>query len=93
MSKLVDVTGQRFGRLQVLGRSKSRPTIRHKAAWVCQCDCGDIVIVAGQDMRDGRVKSCGCLKKQLRKNRVSKRAEDAKTHFYIDREFDDLLLE
>mgnify|MGYP007070112635 CR=1 FL=1 len=32
--------------------------------WKCQCDCGNICEVAGVNLRHGRVKSCGCLKKE-----------------------------
>lgn len=29
--------------------------------WVCKCDCGKEKIVRSYDLRDGKVKSCGCL--------------------------------
>lgn len=31
------------------------------------CDCGNNCIVSGANIRSGRVKSCGCLKKETDK--------------------------
>lgn len=51
------MTGKRFGRLTVIreGGRKSG-----EVAWECLCDCGNIVTVAGYDLRSGNTKSCGC---------------------------------
>jgi hypothetical protein len=34
----------------------------HKAYWICTCDCGASVTVCGGNLRNGSIKSCGCLK-------------------------------
>lgn len=58
MPPLVDMTGQRFGRLTVLHRDDAR---REKNAhWICRCDCGAIRSVQRGALRDGLTKSCGC---------------------------------
>lgn len=60
MSKLIDLTGQRFGRLVVIesvGRSKYRYGL-----WRCKCDCGNEVIVATNLLHRGKTQSCGCYK-------------------------------
>ena len=31
--------------------------------WKCKCDCGTIFSTRGHDIRQGKIKSCGCLKK------------------------------
>lgn len=62
---LKDITGQRFGRLVVLHRDEDKPKGHgHKAYWVCQCDCGNIVSVVGTNLRNGKTQSCGCLQKE-----------------------------
>lgn len=61
MSAVVDITGQRFGRLVVIERAGSK---NGKAYWLCKCDCGKTVTVNGQTLRSGGVKSCGCLRKE-----------------------------
>lgn len=60
MSKLIDLTGQRFGRLVVLKRGVATDG-RGEAFWLCQCDCGSITTVSGYGLRSGRTRSCGCL--------------------------------
>lgn len=32
--------------------------------WLCKCECGNIITVLGQSLRNGNTKSCGCLKKE-----------------------------
>ena len=61
MPKLIDLTGQRFGRLTVLGRTEVPPNRETQAAWwLCDCDCGTKTSVAGDALRSGRSQSCGC---------------------------------
>ena len=55
---LIDMSGQRFGRLIVLRRDGYRSK---QATWLCQCDCGGTAISAGCDLRSGHTRSCGCL--------------------------------
>jgi hypothetical protein len=59
---LIDMMGQRFGRLTVLeiAARAQRKTNPH-TKWKCVCDCGKEVIVIGKDLRVGHTKSCGCL--------------------------------
>ena len=62
MGKLIDLTGQRFGRLVVIERAENKG---EKVRWLCQCDCGNTVLVATNGLRNGGTKSCGCLHKEL----------------------------
>ena len=59
MGKLVDLVGQRFNRLTVLGRSEKN--LYGKPAWICRCDCGKNTVVGGYQLKSGHIKSCGCL--------------------------------
>ena len=63
MGKFIDLTGQRFGRLVVVNRSNNQPS--KEVRWVCKCDCGRIVEKIGHNLRNGTVKSCGCLRHEL----------------------------
>ena len=58
----IDLTGQKFGRLTVLKQDISK---NGHAYWICQCDCGNIISVLGNNLRNGKTKSCGCLQKEL----------------------------
>jgi hypothetical protein len=56
----LDITGQRFGHLTVVGRGGS--TQKGQARWECRCDCGQTFITNGQHLRSGHTQSCGCIK-------------------------------
>lgn len=59
---LINVTGMRFGRLVVAGRSG---TTKHgQATWLCVCDCGVEKELVSWDLRSGAVQSCGCLNRE-----------------------------
>lgn len=57
-----NLTGRSFGRLKVLGLSPKRSG--RKSYWVCECVCGNKKVVRSDSLKDGKVKSCGCLKKE-----------------------------
>lgn len=59
MSKPLDLTGQRFGKLVVVSRSESK---NGKSLWECRCDCGRISLVVGNKLTSGTTKSCRCLR-------------------------------
>jgi len=63
MDKLNNLTGQRFGRLTVIGRSYPNSKWR-EAMHLCKCDCGKKIIASGHNLRSGNTKSCGCLNKE-----------------------------
>ena len=67
--KLIDLTNQKFGKLLVLEKAITQ---NEKVMWKCLCDCGNIVIVKGVNLKNNRTKSCGCLKKELIVNRSTK---------------------
>lgn len=54
-----DLTGQRFGRLTVLGVAEDDMK-HHGQRWLCQCDCGNTVIVRCDGLVSGHTKGCGC---------------------------------
>ena len=60
MSKLRDVTGQKFGKLTVVERVVSNTK---ETKWKCVCDCGNIVIRGLSHLTRPGNHSCGCLSK------------------------------
>ena len=54
--------GNKYGKLTVIAQSSKREF--GSVCWVCRCDCGNEVIVAGDSLRSGDTKSCGCLIKE-----------------------------
>jgi len=66
--KLIDLSGQVFGKLTVL----SRVPATGQAKWNCRCECGAITVQPGYELRSSKVVSCGCKKKSI--------GETTKTH-------------
>lgn len=62
--RLIDRTGERYGRLVVLSRAPNKSERDTNARWNCRCACGRAVVAYGQDLKRGKVKSCGCLNAQ-----------------------------
>lgn len=60
----IDLVGERFFRLLVISPTKHRSGT--SIVWECKCDCGVSCFVNGQNLRDGRQKSCGCWRKSLK---------------------------
>lgn len=67
MGKIIDLTGQRFGRLTVVERAKNRNRSKD-AYWLCCCDCGQETVVCGKSLRVELTKSCGCLNREKNKS-------------------------
>lgn len=62
MGKIINLAGQKFGRLTVLSlidKNKWRNT-----RWLCVCDCGKEKIILSSSLRNGDTNSCGCLQKE-----------------------------
>lgn len=60
MSRKMDITGQRFGRLVAL-----RPdTTSKRTKWICECDCGKVKSFQLTHLRSGATTSCGCYQKE-----------------------------
>jgi very-short-patch-repair endonuclease len=59
-NKTINEVGNRYGKLVVLEKADNRR--KGAAAWLCQCDCGNKVVISGMELRRGDTKSCGCIK-------------------------------
>lgn len=58
-----DITGQRFGKLVVLGKGESKGPGR--TTWNCVCDCGNKKTIRGDALKSGSTTSCGrCLRSE-----------------------------
>ena len=81
MSKLIDLTGRRFGRLTVLYRdvNKASKNGRQIVMWRCVCDCGNEISVSGDSLRNGNTGSCGCIQTETRSTNGQK---NHKTNIY-----------
>ena len=69
-----DLTGRRFGRLVVVRQDG--------ADCDCMCDCGKNITVKSYNLTNGRIKSCGCLKRSAAVKAHG--ASNAKKYFHRD---------
>lgn len=68
MAKRMDLVDKKFGRLTVINYSHSKKYSRATVPyWLCKCDCGKQVVVAGNKLRSGHTSSCGCLQDESRR--------------------------
>ena len=58
--RLIDLTGQRFGRLLAIRRAEGTGT-----RWLVKCDCGTRKAVSTGNLRHGGVVSCGCYRREV----------------------------
>ncbi len=63
MAKLDDLTGRRFGSLIVLKKEDNHicPSGVYVTIWRCRCDCGQEKRVMAKHLKEGVIKSCGCI--------------------------------
>lgn len=75
---LIELAGQRFGRLAVLEKVGNKPKLVRKtgkykrgdALWLCACDCGKVTVVVAYHLRSGAIQSCGCLHNEWCRDRA-----------------------
>lgn len=67
--RIIDLTGQKFGNLEVIQQA---PAKNQKTYWLCKCDCGNEVIIRAQHLIEGSAKSCGCSRKSHGESKIAK---------------------
>lgn len=67
MGKFVDLTGNRYGRLTVIERAGNQvhPKGGRQIMWKCICDCGKEHLAVGGHLKLGRIRSCGCIRREM----------------------------
>lgn len=70
-----DHLNKRFGRLVVKGyfRDTNNKQGNSRIYYICKCDCGRETSVWKTHLLNGDVKSCGCLKREMQKEKMLKR--------------------
>lgn len=58
IGKFQDLTGQRFGKLEVIERVENK---NGRVMWLCKCDCGNYHTTTTNSLKSGLCVSCGCL--------------------------------
>jgi hypothetical protein len=66
--KKIDLTGNVYGRLTVLGDVGKR-TGQGRVLWHCLCECGNTTHVRADHLKNGSITSCGCLNDEKKRER------------------------
>lgn len=68
-----DMSGQRFGRLTVIGPEELEAPLSNgqRLAWRCRCDCGTEIVATRKALLGGKLLSCGCLLREASAARVA----------------------
>lgn len=77
---IIDMTGETYGRLTVLGLSDKKTS--GAANWVCQCVCGNKTTVRRDHLTSGNTTSCGCYANEQTSKRNTTHGEWG-TRLYI----------
>ena len=72
MSKIIDLTNKKFGKLTVISISSFKHHHNRSIYWNCICDCGNKGIYNGYYLRNGDTQSCGCRKIAIHTQRLTK---------------------
>ena len=70
MGAFHDLTGKTSGRLRVI--SESGRDKYGNATWLCECSCGNTLIVKSHNIVTQSSKSCGCLRRDKTKEKNTK---------------------
>lgn len=79
MARIKDLTGQKFGRLTIIKEVEKDKN--NKSQCLCICECGNEKIIRKSDLRTGKIKSCGCIKKEILSKRQKKHGK-TRTRLY-----------
>lgn len=78
--KVENLVGKRFNKLVVIKRVEN--STKGLARWLCQCDCGNLTIVATSPLKNSHIKSCGCLQKEKAGKNLIKHGLTKNKDFY-----------
>jgi len=80
---LKDLTGNTYGRVEVLTRAPNKvyENGRCKVFWNCRCSCGVEFTTAGDYLKKGDTKSCGCYNKEILKAKKTKLISENKREY------------
>lgn len=70
---MIDLTGQRFGRLTVIAPAEDCDK-EHGYRWIVRCDCGTVFTAYRGSLASEMTRSCGCLRREtMLKNRRNRK--------------------
>lgn len=68
---MINEIGNHYGHLTVIAKDMKSANDHH-VRWLCQCDCGKIVSVSSNNLRNYEVQSCGCSKRSFGEEEIER---------------------
>ena len=74
MASFENLIGRKFNRLTVIEQAEMvvYSNGRKRTAWKCLCECGNSKVITSQALKNGSIRSCGCLKAENNKKKWTK---------------------
>lgn len=89
----IDEKGNHYGKLLVVDKDEILSVEKHRAMWICKCDCGNYKTVSSKMLRNGHTISCGCLRTSGGEYFIKKILNENNIDYLFDKEyFKDLIL-
>lgn len=66
----INELGNRYGKLVVIAKDEELSKEKHRAQWVCKCDCGNIITTSSKCLREGKTTSCGCRSRSIGEDNI-----------------------
>jgi hypothetical protein len=82
MRERQDFTGQKFGRLTVIGTEIDE---KGKSLQVCRCECGTVVKIHSYRIKNGSTVSCGCHSREKAKERMTKEGAEIARKYQLSK--------
>lgn len=79
--KFINEIGNRYGKLTVIAYDEELSIEKHRAQWVCKCDCGNIITTSSKCLRENHTISCGCQKRSLGEENITTILEQNKIKY------------
>lgn len=70
------IVGERYNSLTII---KDIGVFNKNRKFLCQCDCGNVVEVIGNNLKKNNTTSCGCVAKQMQKEKWEKYSKERKS--------------
>ena len=82
----IDITNKRFGKLVAISPTEQKAS-NGNIKWLCQCDCGNQIIVQQGNLERKHTTSCGCEKMSLREKELYDYLKQIRVNFVSEKRF------
>ena len=86
-----NLIGQKFGKLTVLKQAPEKLPYSSSIAWICQCDCGNQIVVTTSSLNSNNTRSCGCAHESEGEKIIKQILETSNINFETEKKIPNLL--